>query len=353
MKVGYVLNQYPTVSATFIVNEVRALRDAGVDVHTFSMWPTAASDRLSRAAEEEGERTTTVRPLLRPAMLRAHVRALARSPRGYLSALALALKLRPPGAREAVRQFFYFVEAIVVWDECRRRGVRHLHAHFGNVACDVALLASHLGDGAGGPWSFSFTVHGPNEFYELAHNRLPEKARRAALVVCISHFSRSQVMGMLPQVAWDKTTIVHCGIEPDAFSAPPRERSAAERMRVLCVGRLVPVKGQGVLLEAVAELTREGREVEVTYVGEGPDRPALEAAVERLGLQDRVHLVGAIGQDTIRKRTTPRPTCSAWPASPRDCLSCSWKRWPPSYPSSARRSWESRSSSTTKTADSW
>jgi colanic acid/amylovoran biosynthesis glycosyltransferase len=298
VKVGYVLNQYPTVSATFILGEVRALRSLGADVTTFSMWPTSPSDRLSAAAEEEAERTVTIRPVTRPAVLRAHARALARSPRAYANTLGVALRLRPPGLRAAIRQLFYFVAALFVWDRAEREGVRHLHSHFSFLACDVALLASHFGTASGGAWSFSFTVHGPDEFYELPTNRMREKARRADMVVCISHFARSQVMGLLDEADWHKVEVVRCGIDPARFRPAervPRERAA----RILNVGRLVPVKGQAVLLRALASLVARGLDVELTIVGRGPQEGELRRLVAELGLGDRVELPGAVGADAI------------------------------------------------------
>jgi colanic acid/amylovoran biosynthesis glycosyltransferase len=298
VKVGYVLNQYPTVSATFILGEVRALRSLGVGVTTFSMWPTTASDRLSAAAEEEAGRTTTIRPVARLPVARAHARALARAPRAYADTVRVALRLRPPGLRAAIRQLFYFLAAMFVWDRAEREGIRHLHSHFSFLACDVALLASHYGAAAGEPWSFSFTVHGPDEFYELPTNRMQEKARRAAMVVCISHFARSQVMGLLDEADWQKVEVVRCGIEPERFR--PAERSPRPRAaRILNVGRLVPVKGQAVLLHAVASLVARGLDVELTIVGSGPQEAGLRRLVDELGLGDRVELAGAIGQDAI------------------------------------------------------
>lgn len=298
MKIGYVLNQYPTVSATFILGEVRALRALGAGVTTFSMWPTSPSDRLSAAAEDEAQRTVTIRPVARPAVLRAHARALALAPRAYADTVAVALRLRPPGLRAAVRQLFYFAAAMFVWDRAEREGIRHLHSHFSFLACDVALLASHFGTAAGEPWSFSFTVHGPDEFYELPTNRMREKARRADMVVCISHFARSQVMGLLDEADWHKVEVVRCGIEPDRFR--PAERPARDRAaRILNVGRLVPVKGQAVLLHAMAPLVARGLDVELTIVGRGPQEDELRRLVEELGLGGRVRLAGAIGQDEI------------------------------------------------------
>jgi glycosyltransferase involved in cell wall biosynthesis len=72
-----------------------------------------------------------------------------------------------------------------------------------------------------------------------------------------------------------------------------------EGLQVLCVGRLVPEKGQRVLLEAVAMLARRGRPVRLCYVGDGPDRAALEARVAELGLSDRVRFAGGVNQDAI------------------------------------------------------
>jgi glycosyltransferase involved in cell wall biosynthesis len=47
-----------------------------------------------------------------------------------------------------------------------------------------------------------------------------------------------------------------------------------------------------VLLDALAELTRRGRRLQLAIVGQGPHEAALRAQVERLGLQDRVAFTG-------------------------------------------------------------
>jgi glycosyltransferase involved in cell wall biosynthesis len=65
------------------------------------------------------------------------------------------------------------------------------------------------------------------------------------------------------------------------------------------VGRLVPVKGQALLVEALAAL---GEDWELDLVGDGPSRPALAAEVVRRGLGDRVRLWGPLGQDAVRTR---------------------------------------------------
>ena len=103
--------------------------------------------------------------------------------------------------------------------------------------------------------------------------RLGDKVESRGFVVCISDFARSQLMGLVDAEHWDKLTVVHCGVDPTALAARPSDGSRAEGpISVLCVGRLVPVKGQLVLLEALAELVRGGHDVRLALVGDGPMR---------------------------------------------------------------------------------
>ena len=75
----------------------------------------------------------------------------------------------------------WFIEAILLWDACRRRGVRHIHVHLDGTAPMVALLAiefANSGRASPDPWSFSQTVHGSKEFYDIHRERLGVKAAR-------------------------------------------------------------------------------------------------------------------------------------------------------------------------------
>jgi glycogen(starch) synthase len=58
------------------------------------------------------------------------------------------------------------------------------------------------------------------------------------------------------------------------------------------VGRLVSDKGMNVLLDAMALLAGRGLRPHLTVVGDGPERPALAAQAERLGLTAQVALLG-------------------------------------------------------------
>ncbi len=77
-------------------------------------------------------------------------------------------------------------------------------------------------------------------------------------------------------------------------------RSANGELRVICVGRLVSLKGQSLLIEAIGELNRRGIPARAILIGDGAKRDALAHIAARVGVADRVDLLGSVGQDTIR-----------------------------------------------------
>ncbi|HYV16568.1 MAG TPA: glycosyltransferase family 4 protein [Conexibacter sp.] len=299
LRVAYVVGRYPAASHTFIQREVAALRARGAEVATFSIHAPGADDLL--APEDRAERAATTVVLGPPlatatALALALARAVVGNRRGLVRALRRGIALRGPGLRALVWQLFYVAEALVVWAACERRAIRHLHAHHLNQAADVALLACALG---GPGWSWSLTLHGPDELYDVGRFKLAAKVRSAALVACISDFCRSQAMCHVEPEHWGKLAIVHCGVDPRVWRAPDRAGRGGP-LRVLTVGRLVPAKGHALLLDALAGLRHEGLAVEAAFVGDGPERERLARRAAELGLGEAVRFAGSVGQDRIR-----------------------------------------------------
>lgn len=95
---------------------------------------------------------------------------------------------------------------------------------------------------------------------------------------------------------------VHAQVIPNAVHWPLADEEprleppgAPGRRRLLAVGRLHPVKGFDCLLRAFADLTRMCDDWDLTILGEGSERAALEALRDELGLRDRVSLPGRVG----------------------------------------------------------
>jgi colanic acid/amylovoran biosynthesis glycosyltransferase len=301
VRLAYLCSQYPAISHTFVLREVEALRRRGLQIDTFSIHRASAEHLLADADRAAFESTFAILPTTPRRLLGAHLRLLVGAPTAYLRVLALALRLSSPGLRGRLWQIFYFAEAVILWNECAQRDIRHIHVHLANVAADVALLASEIGSAidAARRWSWSFTMHGPTELFDVRWFRLAEKLRRARFVVCISDFARSQLMMLASPETWEKLEVVHVGIPMEQFTDDREKALARDIPSVLFIGRQVPEKGQGVLLEAVALLAERGLTVEVTIAGEGDARSEFERLAERLGLSAQVSFTGAVGQEEI------------------------------------------------------
>jgi glycosyltransferase involved in cell wall biosynthesis/GT2 family glycosyltransferase len=290
-RIAYLVNQYPHVSHSFIRREILAVETLGVSVFRVSIRrpdvklvdPGDIEEQARTRILLEGGLTGLVVGCIRTAL--AH-------PVRWLRAAALAWRLGRRSGR-MLRAAVYFAEACVLVRWLRRERVEHLHAHFGTNPADVAALTRALG----GP-SFSFTVHGPEEFDRPDAIALGEKIARAAFVVAISSFGRSQLYRWCRAADWAKVRVVRCGVDAaflDGGALPP-----ASEPRLVCVARLAEQKGQLLLVAAAARLAARGIEFQLVLAGDGPMRPQIEAALAANGLMDRVRITGWLSNDAVR-----------------------------------------------------
>jgi colanic acid/amylovoran biosynthesis glycosyltransferase len=293
MTIAYLVNQYPKVSHTFVRREIAALEKRGMKIERFSI--RATKEPLTDEADRVEQRRTRVvldAGVLGLAM--ATVLCAVTGPISWLKAAAAALRLGRWSERGVLVHLVYLAEACTLLRQLRRLGCRHVHAHFGTNGATVALLCHALG----GP-PFSFTVHGPEEFDKPQLIALTEKVRRAAFVIGVSNFGRSQLYRWSALGDWPKLHVVRCGID-QGFLAAPRVPVPSEP-RLVCVGRLCAQKGQMVLVEAAALLARRAVPFEITLVGDGEMRADIERAILRHGLGDRIRITGWADGETVKK----------------------------------------------------
>lgn len=298
MRIAYMTGEYPRATDTFIQREVAALRDAGAHVETFSIRQPDEKQIVGPEQRAERDRTHYVLPWSIGSMIATHAGLLLRRPGRYLRTLLTALRVRSPGLRALIYQVYYFVEAGRIASLMDKHNLAHLHNHFANSSCSVAMLASELGG-----FSYSYTVHGPAIFFEPARWNLREKVEKALFVSCISHYCRSQVMIRTNPTKWNRLHIVHCGVDPDLQQV--REHGDEENGgRLLFVGRLAAVKGLPILLEAVARLKASRPEIRLDVIGDGPERSLLESLASALGISDCVDFLGYRSQEEVRQHLT-------------------------------------------------
>jgi glycosyltransferase involved in cell wall biosynthesis len=291
---AYLVGHYPGVSLTFIFREIQILRRLGIRIRTASINAAQPSqDGFTAPEQEEQRQTFYVKARGFARIAGDHFRCLAARPLPYLRGLWFAARLGGLDLRTFVYHLLYFAEAVPLGEWMRREGLRHVHIHCASNTVTVALIASRIF-----PITYSISVHGPNEFYDVQYYRLRAKIEGASFLCCIGQYCRSQLMRICSPDQWQKFHIVPLGVDPDVFA--PRPFPDSDPPNLLCVGRLVPEKGQAILLAAAAHLLQRGNRVHLHIVGDGPSRASLEETSRSLGIRDAVTFHGSVNQQALR-----------------------------------------------------
>lgn len=294
--IAYLCSEYPALSHTFIEREIAGLRQSGRGVATVSIRRPRADHVACMTRRERAEVDSTL--YIKAGLLRRHGAGMlcevVAHPLAAVKTAVRALALSRGGGWNGGKALGYAVEALVLRRWLRGRGVGHLHVHFANPAATVALLAV-----SGTGCRLSLSVHGPDVFDDVRRNNLPAKFAACERIRVISHYCASQVCRWLSSAEWDKCRIVRCGIPSDRFL--PRPDPGNPVPEILCLGRLTSAKGQRVLLAAAARLREMNLDFHLTFVGDGPDRAALEAYAAERFPEGCVEFVGAVGQDEVHR----------------------------------------------------
>ncbi|NWG71979.1 MAG: glycosyltransferase [Parvularculaceae bacterium] len=284
MRIAYLVNQYPSVSHSFIRREILALERQGVAIARFSVR-RSKTEFLAEEDKEEAAKTRIIVGAGAPALVAAIGRSFIMRPLQSLAALGGALRMGARSEAGLLRHLFYWAEALALADWMGRERLAHVHAHFGTNSATVAMLAARV---AGA--SFSMTVHGPEEFDKPGLIALPEKMKKARFVVAVSRYGASQLRRFVPPTDWSRIQVVPCGVDRAFHEGAPL--ATPDATRFCSVGRLSAQKGQVTLVEAAAILRRKGVRFSILLVGDGEMRRDIENAARRLGVSDCIEFAG-------------------------------------------------------------
>lgn len=285
-RVLYVLSQFPSLSETFILREIRALIDKGVDVRILSLkvpgdelvQPQAAAmaDRVWYPAG--GGRTCL-----------AAAATVIRKPATTLAFLAMMLSelwRRPLVLSKSLVAIF---RALGRLEDVRAFGPQLIHAPWATYPATVAWLLSRVLDRP-----FSFTSRAHDIFIE--DHMMARKLESAALAITITEYNRRYMERWMRTPGAIPVKVIHSSLNLPEL---PFVQGTRLPRHLLSVGRLVPMKGFDILLHALAHLRSRGVELSCTIIGEGPQRRRLEKLRAELGLDAIVKLPGAMPQGEV------------------------------------------------------
>ena len=230
-------------------------------------------------------------PLLGATTLRDALTALARRPRAALEMLAEVLFAPRVRFRHRIKNLAVYPKGLAVGTLLLREKIDHVHAYWLSTPATIAMIGARV---AGIPW----TATGHRwDIYD--DNAIARKASSASLIRTISARGREDVRSRVAPRDRERVILVPLGVRvPERLASLPDR----ETFTVLCAAELLPVKGHGILLDAIAAARAAGADVRAVLCGEGPLREKVAQRVADLGLAKVVRIEGAVPHDLLLRR---------------------------------------------------
>jgi glycosyltransferase involved in cell wall biosynthesis len=283
-----VVNGFPRLSETFVLQELLELERQGARLHVVAIRRPDELVELEgiKRLQAEVEYLPDFAPEgpvrgLRMRLRVAHAALFLDAPKRYLNALG-EIGSSPDFSHLTLRR------SVLLAHRLLHLGSPPLYVHWAHKPATIGRFAARL---AGVPYGLS--AHA-KDIWLSPPAELARKVRDAEVVLTCTSCGHAH----LRQLAGGRTPVelVYHGVDTDAL-APS---DASPDPVILSVGRLVEKKGYPTLLRAAALLRDRGVGFRLRLVGEGPEWAALQRLVHELGLGERVSFLGPLTESEVR-----------------------------------------------------
>ncbi len=294
-KIGYLVPQFPGQTHIFFWREIAAMEAMGTTPVLLSTRKPPAGLIAHDWSEQAMARTT----YLADTSIWKLLKALPRLPWGEL-----LREIRRDGLSVLKDILVCAPAALRLKTYCGKQSIPHIHVH----SCGRAALIAALAHNLGGP-SYSLTLHGPLSDYGRGQRY---KWRHAAFATVITR----KLIAEMRAEKWVEQPddlppmfLRPMGVDTDYLKrdTPYKPAAPGGPIRLFSCGRLNVVKGHQDLIEAVRQLRNAGHDIMLEIAGQddnGGDgyRLVLDQLIAQHGLQDHVHLLGAIDAGEVKTK---------------------------------------------------
>jgi colanic acid/amylovoran biosynthesis glycosyltransferase len=292
--VAYVLHRFPSLTETFVAEEIRSVQSLGVKVHLFSL--------LSPTTELVHPVSAGLLPQVRyapeifaPGLWWAQLYFLSRMPRQYLWLLWSLVVEPAPEFNYILKRLVILLKGVWVAKQLEGSSIRLVHTHFAWLSAAACMVISHLLD-----LPFTLTAHA-YDIYSPKNDLLALTTKTASRVVTISDYNKKSILDRTAALDPQRIEVIRCGIDVDHFQRSDG-MPANQVFQIMAVGSLVEKKGHEYLIRACSELKAQGLDFECVIVGEGKLKQRLQTLIQDLGVDGKVTLAGGQTQTWVRDR---------------------------------------------------
>lgn len=292
LNIAFIVNDFPCISETFILNQITGLLELGHNVRIFAY--KKAADLQKQHAEVSKydllNKAEYFAPIPRNRLarslkfLRIFLRQIFKHPVGILK----CLRFKKCSVYESLNNLFQLEPLL-------EKNYDIIHCQYGTIGksmislkeiMDVKIFTSFRG--------YDLTSF-MNENHPSVYKELFSKGD-AFLPVCDYFARKLRELGCPPE----RIHVHYSGIDTTKFTF--RERPIDNRgISIFTVGRLTEKKGMEYSIKAVAKLVARYPAIQYTIAGEGSLRSALEGLIHELGMEKHIHLAGPLPSKEIKE----------------------------------------------------
>ncbi len=294
MRISFIVDNFPALSETFILNQMTGLMDAGCEIKIFS------SARSSEKIIHED--------VVRHGLL-YHVRYWNEKPSSWLGRFLKFLVLFPMYTCRAPVVVAWSLNIFRFGREAWSLNLFYMTIVF-LVAREDDIIMCHLRSNAlvglkmkqiGALTGKIVTVFHVEDLMDLVRTKtvgaLEDLFLKGDLFLPVSRCAEDRLvaLGCPPR----KVVVHRMGVDVRQFDLTARRRFGSSTLKILSVARLIDKKGIAYALESLALL--EDEPFEYVIIGDGPLRGALEMQARSFGLMRKVRFLGWQDSGTIRR----------------------------------------------------
>jgi len=285
MKIAIIVTEFPTISETFILEQIIGIVKAGHDVEIFA---TTGADQSKEHVDIEKfnlKKLVSYFPQIPKSKIMRVLKAVYLGLSNFHKDPFMILKAFNFREYKTLRQVYILIPFL-------NKKFDIIHCHFGPngiLGTDLKLL------GVKGKFLTSFHGYDVNN-YPRTYGKDVYRMLFAIgdFFTANTNFTKKQAMALGADEA--KIEIIHEGFNIDRFKFSKKELSEDKIIKLLSVGRLVEKKGHKYALLALSRVFKKFTNIRYTIAGDGPLRAGLESQASSLGISNIIEFVGKINQ---------------------------------------------------------
>lgn len=277
MNILYVLDDFPKLSETFVLNELVELIKRGVNVDILALRNPLQNLINQDVVNYNLFDKTKYFRLPPPSELKF---GYGFSPVFYNYMLKTLRNYHDKTTFKHMVRLSYYIPFY--------RNIDLIHSHFAYEAAVTGMQMSRILDRP-----FTFTAHAYEIFSQPSYSkeRLKMLVENAEKIITPSVFNKNHIMKESDCVE-DKIEIVRATICPEKFNNKPLT-TAENEIKIIAIGRLVEKKGFEYLIRAMETVVKVNSSVFLNIIGEGNLKNELIELSKNLGLADSINFLGA------------------------------------------------------------